>query len=151
MSDADTAPEILNPDNPLSSLPADYEHCVNVYKAMAEVARPRIVEDVELSVYEGTLTKLFNKLGLSTPYYTRCMADLKRMRCVEQLRRGGGGAPSLWVLHYCPTPDIWRNTEHRRGKNKQSKTASLEQKVADHNVRLNKVEAFIDQLKNGAY
>lgn len=134
-------------DKPTSALPAIFEHCCSVYKAMAARAETRTVDDAEVLVYEGALTKLFrDQLGLSVPYYTSSLGELKRMGCLAQLRRGGGGAPSIWALYFEPTPDIWRNTIHRTVRTKASKTAATDAKINDINSRLNKVEKTLHGL-----
>lgn len=143
---SETGTETVNHDQPLQTLPAVYEHCRAVYTAMVEKAQERSIDEVPTLVYEGSLTKLFNRLGLSVPYYTSCMTELKRMRCVEQLRRGGGGSPSIWALYGEPTPDVWRSTIHRTVKTKASKTSQIESQVRDLNTRVNKLEVIIRQL-----
>jgi hypothetical protein len=93
--------------------PAMYEHCLRVYGTMETEAQYEDVpvegdgEAVSMKVWTGALTAVFRRLDLSTPYYTHVMQHLKRMGCVEQYKRGGGGTPSKWVLYGAPTPDLF--------------------------------------------
>jgi hypothetical protein len=80
-------------------VPAMFEHCARVYTAMEKDSKVEIDDnDTQMRVYEGHLTRVFAKLELSTPYYTTIMKHLKRMGCVEQIRRGGGSQTSKWRL-----------------------------------------------------
>lgn len=95
-----------------TDLPADYEHCVTIFDAMAQVSVPSAagtkLEGLEdYRVYEGYLTKLFREHNLSIPYYTKIMRLLQRMDCVRQVRRGGGSAKSKWLLVQPPNPKLW--------------------------------------------
>lgn len=84
---------------------AMYQHCKAVYEAME--ARSEGLPDGR--VYEGFLTKLFDELGLSVPYYSQVLTELKRMGCIEQAKRGGGTAMSIWYLIQPPTEDAFKS------------------------------------------
>lgn len=120
------------------TLPALFDHCTAVYGAMIKAAGTAVMEDDNhleedlrgKPVYEGHLTRLFAELGLSTPYYTSVMTRLKRMRCVEQLRRGGGNAHSRWVLKQEPTEALWNAAIQIRSR-KGDRLSRLEQQVRD--------------------
>jgi hypothetical protein len=90
-------------------------HCQTTYKAMLAEAKAVVVPretDVGFTDYEGEVTEndvvivwegmltsfITGKLNLSVPYYTYIMRALKRMGCVQQLKRGGGTSPSQWRL-----------------------------------------------------
>jgi hypothetical protein len=121
----------------LTAPPAMFEHCAKVYAAMDSKATAEEVptEDGrtrEVKVWTGALTALFRELNLPTPYYTSVMQHLKRMGCVEQYQRGGGKAPSKWVVYREPTADLYENAEGTSGKPSNStRLAQLEQKTRD--------------------
>src|SRR5690242_10755198 len=93
-----------------SAPPSDFAHCKTLYEAMlAEAARvPDPEQPTEdnagMIVYTGYLTKLVTQqLRFSVPYYTSLRHHLARMGCIKQLKRGGGSAPSEWLLIKEPT------------------------------------------------
>lgn len=119
------------------TLPALFDHCVRVWEAMERKSAGTLEDDRHIEeglrgkpVYEGHLTRLFAELGLSTPYYTSVMTKLKRMNCVEQLRRGGGNAPSKWVLVREPSETLWNSAIQTRSR-RTDRIARLEQQVKD--------------------
>jgi hypothetical protein len=86
--------------------PALFLHAKAVWDKMAEEAS----DTDEGLVYTGSLVRLVTKqCHLSMPYYSSVTQALRRMGCAEQLRRGGGGAPSQWVLIQPPTTELWEH------------------------------------------
>lgn len=132
--------------------PALYEHSVNVFNAMRERAQVDQLTtggEEQGLVYEGFLTKLFSDdLGLSVPYYTTVMRQLRRMGCVTQLRRGGSSTPSRWQLLEEPTIEAFIS-DHDRSSSKvqrKSRLDSVEQQNRDLASRINDLESQVDQL-----
>jgi hypothetical protein len=127
------------------ALPAVYEHAVNVYKTMeaeAELAELDEYTREARLIWQGHLTKLFARLHLSVPYYTSVTRELKRMGCVKQLRRGGGNAPSQWLILTEPTEELFRDLGTRTGnlaRRRQTRMEALEQRVNDIVVEHNKM------------
>jgi hypothetical protein len=122
----------------LTAPPAMFEHCAKVYAAMERTA---VEETVGLEggtervvvMWTGALTGLFRELDLPTPYYTAVMQHLKRMGCVEQYQRGGGKAPSKWVLYRDPTAELYENAEGTSGRPSAStRLAAVEQQCRDN-------------------
>lgn len=120
-----------------------YGHCEAVYKRMEEESRVRTIDGLEVQVYEGFLTKLFNDLSLAVPYYTSVMRELRKMDCVRQLRRGGGNAPSLWLLVQAPEEEAFAASNAKSIPShggSQTTTKQLFQMVRDLNARLSVLE-----------
>lgn len=120
--------------------PAMFNHCITVWDAMREEA----TEMQDHLVYEGFLTKLFEKCYLSVPYYTHVMDELQRMGCVVQLRRGGGSAKSQWELVQRPNPTLWeqRSGRSRRQKKVQALDDSATQMLRDMQNQINRLYEF---------
>lgn len=124
-------------ENEQDTLPAIFEHCVNVYAKMEAEAQLVSLEEGEESqslIWEGHLTKLFAALHLSVPYYTSVTRELKRMGCLVQKRRGGGNAASQWVLLTAPTEELFRSDSNRTSglaSRKPNKMEMLEQQIKD--------------------
>jgi hypothetical protein len=121
--------------NELMAPPAAFDHCIRVYAILDEEA---VLEDVKtedetlnLKVWSGALTKVFQRLELATPYYTSVMAHLKAMGCVEQLSRGGGSAPSKWVLYQEPTRELFDEAPAMKPQKTADRLKALEQQVRD--------------------
>lgn len=122
--------------------PVIFDHCVAVYKKMLESATmERLHEDdeEEVLVYEGHLTKLFQILRLSMPYYSQVTKYLKKMNCVTQLRRGGGNAKSKWMLIREPDEETFHaviNTKSAR----DGWRAAVDQQMRSLNMRVGRLE-----------
>ena len=124
------------------TVPALYEHCTEVYEAMAERAVIGFAypdDEEETLVYEGFLTRLIkDDLHYSVPYYTSIRQKLMAMDCIRQIRRGGSTTPSRWLMVLPPTLELFENTASStvdRTK-KATRMDSLEQQVRDMNERL---------------
>lgn len=99
---------------PEEAPPKLFEHCNKVFSAMKAEAKPTQIEGEHALVYEGFLTRLFNQLELATPYYTSVMQRLRKMGCVRQLARGGGNAPSKWLLLDDPSWEAFEGSEQKK-------------------------------------
>src|SRR5262245_56841836 len=124
-----------------TSPPALFTHCETVYTAMLAKSVTKSAEGVQIQVYEGAGTKLFAELGLSTPYYSNVMTALKGMDCVRQLRRGGGGAPSQWLLVQPPTKELFAALPDP--SEKALADAVQQQQLNDMNRRIQKLEKAV--------
>jgi hypothetical protein len=122
--------------------PKLYEHCLTVFEQMRTEAKPTAVEGTHALVYEGFLTRLFNKLSLATPYYTSVMQALRKMGCVKQLSRGGGASPSKWELLQEPTLELFNSSTAKR-LHDNTKMGQLQQQVSDLRDRLDDVEEMV--------
>jgi hypothetical protein len=115
-----------------------------VYDAMEERSEPQDVDGVEAMVYTGHLTKLFSvDLRLSVPYYTQVMNALKGMDCVRQIRRGGGSAPSVWLVVQPPTEDLFEGTrDPSTASKKVQQNEQILQQLRDLNRRVQVLEGL---------
>ena len=112
--------------------PAQFNHCVTVYNKMLEEAKVERADgdsDIVMTVWTGYTTKLFDSLGMSTPYYTTVTRNLMRMGCIKQLRRGGGTATSQWELLKEPTYEAYTQAVEPISQRSNSRTARLETEV----------------------
>ena len=132
-------------------LPALYFHCESVYVAMVEhasVEKFHILDPDSLEglIYEGFLTRLItSEVGLAVPYYTGVMKELRRMGCVEQLRRGGSTTPSRWVLHFAPTEELFGRPENPITQRHKIQSVR-DQQIKDLTSRMAEVETRLDDL-----
>lgn len=114
----------------MGATPAQFEHCVTIYTAMGETARPEKIDGVEVTLWEGYLTELFQQQRLPQPYFTTVMQKLKAMECVLQIKRGGGGSTSQWALLKEPTLEEFLKAPDRV-KSQASKADQREQQARD--------------------
>jgi len=135
--------------------PVMYDHCVAVYNRMADEAVIKESEaGVRIAVWEGFLTRLIqNDLNLAVPYYSSVRANLVRMGCMRQLRRGGGSAKSQWEVIKPPTRTLFENAE-ATGNARLRQKDTQKQQVNDLSQRVGKLEAanatligFVNELQ----
>jgi hypothetical protein len=121
-------------------LPILYDHCCRLYKLMLQQARMEVVDEEQVVLWEGALTRLIkDDLNYSVPYYTHLTGALKRMGCIRQLRRGGSTSPSLWQLLREPTEEAFKHAEELRKPGKRPQDVT-DQRLKDMNDRLLVVE-----------
>ena len=141
-------------EKPEKSYPKLYEHCETVYNAMAEEAEWKELYDQQRLVYEGYLTKLFRRIGLSVPQYSHVKKELERMGCIRQLRRGGGSSPSVWVLIEPPSKEKFDNEKvnplfNSRGGLRKTAFEVLQSQFDDLRRQYNQLELRVKELENG--
>jgi hypothetical protein len=127
-----------------------YDHCISVYEAMEEDAVPEegvlegvgATEDIGYMIWTGHTTQIFAKLGMATPYYTSVMSALKKMGCVEQVKRGGGNSMSKWRLVRRPEEEAFLAAEKIKTPVQGSQKA-LEQQVRDLTARVNTIQEAV--------
>jgi hypothetical protein len=132
-----------------------YLHCLTTYRAMLASATAKVVfdgaageagEEKTIIVWEGMLTQFITgELHLSVPYYTKITQALKRMGCVQQLKRGGGTAPSIWELITEPTEELYKNKLAPKKKG-VGKDYQFQQQLDDMNRRISIMERAFAKL-----
>lgn len=119
--------------------PKLFRHCVNTYKLMLDSS----IEKTDGVVFVGTVTDLIKELGLSVSYQSTIGVKLRRMGCITMIKRGGGAAKSVYMLHKEPTLEDFNATDDT-GDTKYLKKAEDDetalQKIRDLNRRLQAVE-----------
>lgn len=129
----------------ITQMPALYVHCKTVYKEMHE--RSDTSDSNRPPVYIGFLTQLFSDLGLSVPYYTSVMGALKRMGCVEQTHRGGGGGESEWEILNEPTKEAFLHYEAPVNR-RPTRLAQSDQRIRDLTTRVDLLEKLVVALQS---
>jgi hypothetical protein len=128
-----------------ASPPALFLHTAAVYRRMEQEAKEEDVEGMPMLVYEGLITRLVTvDLNLSVPYFSAVRNALLGMRCVIQLKRGGGSAPSRWALIKEPTLDLYEAYSDR--VQPTSRVAVLSQQISDLSGRVTAVEETVEAL-----
>jgi hypothetical protein len=137
-----------------------YDHCITVFDEMFKEAEPEEVpeglrldgeggavkpEATGYMIWTGHTTQLFARLGMATPYYTTVMQALKKMGCVEQVKRGGGNSMSKWRLVRRPEEEFFEAAEKLK-RPVQGSQKALEQQMRDMNKRLSDVESLLHDL-----
>lgn len=124
--------------------PALFEHVSTIYSAMKETANEE--SDQGHAIWTGFATHLFEEKGLSIPYYTQVMRMLQAMDCLRQLRRGGGSAPSKWLLVQEPTLEQFDKACAIPGAYRGSKSAQTDQMLRDLSNRIGELEDKVEAL-----
>jgi hypothetical protein len=133
---------------PVSDAPALFQHCCEVWETMDKASKDLVLPETgdKVRVYEGFTTKLFDQLHLPVPYYTSVFTALKGMDCVRQIRRGGGGSPSQWLIVQRPTIELFDHAKSKSTVVKAGRDAQLAQMINDLNTRVNKLEQAVTIL-----
>lgn len=123
--------------------PALYAHIMKVWNAMYDES----VIVTEGRAWQGRLTTLFNKVGVSSGVYSSVTHRMRSMGCISQIKRGGGGNPSTWLLHKPPTIGEFDATRHggylTAERKRLGEQAAQIQALVDRIARL---EARVDLL-----
>lgn len=130
-----------------------FQHTLDVYDLMDEAATECPTPEGPRRVWEGHMTKLVTgqPLNLPIPYYTDITRVLRETRSAYQIKRGGGSAPSRWVLLQRPTLEVFTAWETSSGSRRRtSKVALLEQRIDDLVGRIGALEdafqEFVDAV-----
>lgn len=124
------------------SKPTTYEHCELAYQTMHDQGEPYRDNSDEVLLWQGSLTQLFEDIGLGISRYTNITKLLVKMGCIEQKHRGGGPVPSEWLVHDTPTLEKYEWAK-KKLKYEDSRPDPQEQKLRDINNRLLRLEEFI--------
>jgi hypothetical protein len=132
--------------------PKLFEHVCRVFAEMRKSSSPINITDGgerrHALVYEGFPTRMFQHLGLPTPYYTSVMRRLQEMGCIRQLSRGGGGSPSRWELTDDPTFDMYAEAEKLK-RERPTRLGMVEDNVVALTERLGTLEERFAKLIDG--
>jgi len=112
------------------------EQCKLVYSAMLEESE-RV--DESTFVWEGSLTALLEKNGMSRSKYSQITVPLKEMGCISQIRRGAGSTSSRWLVHAIEPTEGAYSAINTRTKGRNSTT----QRTADLNARIVELERTV--------
>lgn len=105
--------------------------CKLVYSEMERTATKAEGQTEDALIWEGALTSIFQlEPRLGTSRYSAVMNALKRMDCVYQLQRGGGSAPSVWMLYRPPTEELYTATKLRESTRKAN-SGVMDQRFGD--------------------
>lgn len=75
-------------------------HCAILYaKLDAECNNERI--------WSGKMISTCASLGINAGSYSRVVNALRRLGCIEQLEKGYRARPSMYRIHFPPTPEVW--------------------------------------------
>jgi hypothetical protein len=127
-----------------------FRNCNIIYDAMQKVSEIEELEGEKVRIYHGHLTRLFSEYGIAVPYYTSVTRRLRDMDCIRQIRRGGGNAPSVWLLVQAPTEEMFEKAPETltRPGGRSTMSFQLRQQIIDLNNRLNNQQRDIDLLKD---
>lgn len=120
-------------------------YCAAFYERMVEESN----EEDGLVVWRGYITKTIRGLGIPDGTYKRITDKLQELGSVEQVERGfRGNKPSVMILNYPPTDEVWdRGESGRQGLTGPPSAAILARRVNDLERRLeglNIKEALVD-------
>jgi hypothetical protein len=97
-------------------------------------------------MYLGGIGRLLIEYtDISVSYQSRITTRLRRMGCTTMYKRGGGLAPSVWLLHKEPTIELFKQSDLSgdiRYIQDKERTDALEQRYNDLARRLAKLEEW---------
>jgi hypothetical protein len=128
-------------------------HAKSLYNALQEKAEPEEVQGGTLTVFRGSVTHLYDELGISRSYYTPIITFLRENDCVSFLRRGSRSVESVVVLHREPSAEgmsLPPLTGRSHGAKVEARLKQLEistgginiaKALSDHEKRLKRLES----------
>jgi len=129
---------------------AFFRHMERFYDAMYEAADPATFDDGQQPyerLYKGHPTKLFEALGLPSPYYGKALSNLETMGCVTRLRRGARNAQSEIALHKRPTiEDFLALPTQEKSDNETAAQLIRDQQHRDLEKRVGDLEDLYKEL-----
>lgn len=111
-------------------------------KALYEAMEANTQESPEGIFWIGALTTLLKNVsgpGASSNY-SQVVGALTDMGCIEQIRKGGGKAPSAWRLLHPPDSSLVTLIKGKRSSHRSSKAEQVDQEIATLNQRINNLE-----------
>jgi len=80
-----------------------YSHSLKFYDALIDHSRLEVLSGgLNLQVFRGSLTDVYNGLGIPKAYYSETIGVLKKHLCIEVIQRGSRTTESVVVLHRPP-------------------------------------------------
>ena len=118
----------------MSAVSAMFEHSQRFYTALEKESVPVSNGDDGERYFSGHTTKIFQALGLPSPYYGRLMDYLTAMGCITQVKRGSRSSLSEIVLHRQPTQEAFLGIDIEALEDKKDVRKTQEQ-IRDHRIR----------------
>jgi hypothetical protein len=146
--------------NPNVDQPKLYSHCALLYAKLDSNAD-------EDHVWQGSIIDASRQVGINIGSYSRVVNALRKLGCIEQVKQGYRGNPSIYRIHFPPTDEVWlknapdRTEDLTRAPSSDTMAAQIKdiQKQlggivivdAFKNIedRLQKVERQVKELNNG--
>lgn len=126
----------------MSDRSATYDQVEAAYYAMQSQA---IEANDGITYWQGGLTNMLEENGISRAKYSQITGYLKRMGCIERIRRGAGNVDSIWILWKPPNREDFENsklhspesnTRYEDYKKKQQDLQYMKDKIKELEVRL---------------
>lgn len=61
---------------------------------MRSRAKLEMIQDIEVPIFTGSITRLWNSLGASNAYYSKVIRNLTDLGCIQILQRGSSNVES---------------------------------------------------------
>lgn len=124
-----------------------YLHIFAFYKELDERSSfEEVAGTKDVRIFRGSITRIYNALGISRSYYSKVRNALIEMGCLTILSQGNRAEGTAIVLHRAPTDEDFRQWKDRP-LTKAVDAAILSQRVGDIEKRLgglDVVNALID-------
>lgn len=83
---------------------AFYAHCL-------ENSEEKVIDGNAVNVWSGFIGKTCRELKIPAGMDRRVIKPLEELGCITYVQRGAGQWPSVVVLHYPPTADVWESED----------------------------------------
>jgi hypothetical protein len=98
-------------------------------------------------IWQGKIIETCRQLGINVGSYSRVVNSLRTLGCIELLEKGYRSRPTIYRIHFPPTPEVWERNAPDRTEDLTSGPSSdtmaaavrdLQQQIGGINI----VEAF---------
>lgn len=133
-----------------SSESVTVDYSLNLYAALKKAAKTETVKGDKTVVFRGSVTPIYDSLGISRGHYGRVVKGLEEVGAIVFVQRGNSRQESIIVLQGAPNREALAAVDHLTKPSERRRLSSdaLEKRVAALEGRIGKdinyVEALID-------
>ena len=78
-----------------------------LYDLMDRKSTDEKIGEMEVRVWRGSITKACKEVGVPDGVYRRVVETAENLGIIEILQQGNKGQPTVAILHYPPTEEVW--------------------------------------------
>lgn len=124
------------------------DYAIRFYAALKKHAKVETVKGTKTTVFRGSVTPVYDSLGISRGHYGRIMKGLEEAGALAYVQRGNSRQESIIVLQGAPKREVLASIDHLTKPSDRRRLSSdeLTKRVVALEGRLGKDINYIDAL-----